>query len=108
MESKECRLCHRIGYAAFVASGGENNIWECSNDRACSRRRRAQMIVLRLTQSEARNVDDAMVKYENWISAGADPEDRSDQAAVERIQRKLDLAGYEREARRRALLADGA
>lgn len=34
----ECRLCHRIGQRGFVPSGGDNDTWECVNDRACNRR----------------------------------------------------------------------
>lgn len=36
-ESVECRLCHRVGYRGYVAVGGEG--WECSNDRACRKRK---------------------------------------------------------------------
>lgn len=35
-QTKECRLCHRIGQRAFVPWGSEG--WECSNDRACRAR----------------------------------------------------------------------
>lgn len=38
MRWKECRLCHRIGERGYVASGSENHIWECTNDRACHKR----------------------------------------------------------------------
>lgn len=36
-QMRECRLCHRVGYARFVVAGGEQ--WECANDRACARRK---------------------------------------------------------------------
>ena len=40
MRTMECRLCHRIGTRGFSPWGSEG--WECSNDRACLARRRAQ------------------------------------------------------------------
>lgn len=63
----------------------------------------SRTIVLRLTQTEARNLDDALVKYEHWIITGTDPEDLADQATVERIRQKMSRAGYDRQ---RALRAD--
>jgi len=38
MRLKECRRCHRVGTHRFVPAGGDNHVWECSNDRACARR----------------------------------------------------------------------
>lgn len=45
MQTRECRLCHRIGTHGFAPVGGEG--WECSNDRACATRatRRARELV---------------------------------------------------------------
>lgn len=40
MPDKHCRLCGRVGSRDFVVTGGENWMYECSNDRACKRRRR--------------------------------------------------------------------
>ncbi|SIA22802.1 hypothetical protein [Mycobacteroides abscessus] len=37
MESKECRICHRIGYRGFVPYG--ESMWECSRDDLCETRR---------------------------------------------------------------------
>lgn len=36
MQTRECRLCHRIGTVDFLVAGAEQ--WECGNDRACRRR----------------------------------------------------------------------
>jgi hypothetical protein len=38
-QSRQCRRCRRIGYDGFIPTGGENDIVECANDRACNRRR---------------------------------------------------------------------
>lgn len=36
-----CRLCGRVSEhrRGFLAAGGDNDTWECANDRACKRRR---------------------------------------------------------------------
>lgn len=39
-ESMMCRRCRRIGYGGFSPVGAE--AWECTNDRACNKRRRAR------------------------------------------------------------------
>lgn len=36
MQTKECALCHRIGYRAFVPYGSE--LWRCTRDDLCARR----------------------------------------------------------------------
>lgn len=35
-ESRECAICHRIGYRAFVIYGSEQ--WRCLHEVACARR----------------------------------------------------------------------
>lgn len=35
-ESRECGICHRIGYRSFVIYGSEG--WRCLNETACARR----------------------------------------------------------------------
>jgi hypothetical protein len=40
-ESKECRLCHRIGYRGFVPYG--DWAWCCSRDDLCRERRARQI-----------------------------------------------------------------
>lgn len=35
-ESKECRICHRIGYRAFVPEGDYG--WVCARDDLCRAR----------------------------------------------------------------------
>jgi len=39
----ECRICHRIGTSkrSYFPAGGDNDTWECRNDRACDVRRSA-------------------------------------------------------------------
>jgi len=36
----ECRRCGRVSEfrRGFIAAGGDNDTWECANDRACHRR----------------------------------------------------------------------
>jgi hypothetical protein len=36
MQSRECRLCHRIGYLRFVPSGDYG--WVCYHETPCLRR----------------------------------------------------------------------
>jgi hypothetical protein len=36
-ETRECHLCHRIGYRAFVPYG--DWAWRCLHDNVCIRRR---------------------------------------------------------------------
>lgn len=40
MESKECRICHRIGYRGFVGYG--ESMWRCFRDDLCDKRRSAK------------------------------------------------------------------
>lgn len=35
-EARECGVCHRIGYRAFVIYGSEG--WRCLHESACRRR----------------------------------------------------------------------
>lgn len=35
-EARECDVCHRVGYRAFVISGSEG--WRCLHETACRRR----------------------------------------------------------------------
>lgn len=37
VESKECRICHRIGYRGFVSYG--ESMWRCFRDDLCETRR---------------------------------------------------------------------
>lgn len=41
-DTKECRVCHRIGSRQFVPVGSEE--WACANDRACYRRFRIREV----------------------------------------------------------------
>lgn len=40
MESKECRICHRLGYRGFSPYG--ESLWRCTRDDLCSQRRIAK------------------------------------------------------------------
>lgn len=39
MQTRECRICHRLGWRAFVPYG--DSAWRCTHEGACARRQGA-------------------------------------------------------------------
>ncbi len=84
-ESRECRLCHRIGQSGYVPAGGENHIYECSNDRACVKR------------ANARQLRDARWQAAQWvrtnIEGGMLGEDIKREEAMYQVVQELEAKG---------------